>query len=151
MSYYGAIVFWIVVAAVMAIVEGVTMGLVSVWFIIGAAAALIAAFFAVPFPLQVLIFVVVSLISLLLIRPLTKKYISSKAESTNSDRIIGQEALVVKDITELEPGQVKVLGQIWTAKSKSGEPLCEGEVVEVAAIEGVKAVVQKTALSNSIS
>ena len=66
---------------------------------------------------------------------------TKKGESTNADRIINQKALVVKDIRKYELGEVKVLGNRWTAISD--EEFSIGEEVIVDKIEGVKVWVRK--------
>ena len=64
-----------------------------------------------------------------------------KIQPTNADRIIGKEGIVIKAIDpEAAKGQIKVEGQIWSAKCAS--PVEEGKRVKVLALEGVKAVIE---------
>ncbi len=132
-------IFWLAAMIVFGVVEAATVGLVSIWFAVGALAALIAAALGGPVILQVVIFVAGSLITLLIIRPLAAKYINGRRVPTNADRVIGQEAVVTEAIDNLNArGQVKVAGAPWTARSQDDSPIPAGTTVRVLRIEGVK-------------
>ena len=127
-----------------AVLEGLTVQLVSVWFAIGGLAACITSLFTDSIPIQAVVFVVVTAIALVVTRPLVKKLRKKKAEPTNADRYLGKTAVVVERIdNENATGLVKVDNQKWTARSVDGSPIEEGLTVTVAAIEGVKLMVQK--------
>lgn len=144
MSQTGMYCIWAVAIVVFAVLEGVTVQLVSVWFVIGAIAALIAALCGAGFITQIIFFAAVSLAALILTRPLVKKYIKPKIQSTNADRCIGAEAIVTVRIDNLAAtGQVKVKGTHWSARSETGETIEVGEIVKVNKIEGVKVIVSK--------
>jgi len=133
---------WLVLLIIFAGVEGITAGLVSIWFCAGSLAALLAALLKVSVGWQVAIFCGVSLVAMALIRPMAKKLMKVKITKTNADRILEQQALVVETINNLTAsGQVKVGGILWTARSKDGSVIPEGAMVQVKAIEGVKAIV----------
>ena len=87
-------IVWLVLLVVFAIAEAATVGLTSVWFALGSLGALICALAGGSIWLQVGIFIVLSLVCLLALRPLAKKYLNSRVEATNADRVIGQEARV---------------------------------------------------------
>lgn len=132
-------IFWLAAMIVFGVVEAATVGLVSIWFAVGALAALIAAALGGSVILQVVIFVAGSLITLLIIRPLAAKYINGRRVPTNADRVIGQEAVVTEAIDNLNArGQVKVAGAPWTARSQDDSPIPAGTTVRVLRIEGVK-------------
>ena len=132
-------IFWLAAMIVFGVVEAATVGLVSIWFAVGALAALAAAALGGPVILQVVIFVAGSLITLLIIRPLAAKYINGRRVPTNADRVIGQEAVVTEAIDNLNAkGQVKVAGAPWTARSQDDSPIPAGTTVKVLRIEGVK-------------
>ena len=138
----GMSLFWLVALIVFGVVEGITVGLTSVWFALGSLAALIAALLGAPLPVQIALFLVVSFLTLLLLRPLTKKYFNKDLTPTNADRIIGTEAVVIEAIDNLNAhGRVSVAGMPWTARSESGEAIPEGATVRVERIEGVKVFV----------
>ena len=141
----GYTIFWLIFAIAMAVLEGVTVQLVSIWFTIGGVAACITSAFTDNIIIQVAVFVVVTAVALAVTRPLVKKLKDKRAEPTNADRYIGKHATVVKAIdNDNAEGMVKVDNQKWTARSENGEPIAEGESVTVAAIEGVKLIVRKS-------
>ena len=84
-------IIWGAAAVLFIAVEAATVGLASIWFAIGSVCALIAAMLGAPLWLQIIWFVLISGLTLVLTRPLAKKYINSKSEATNADRIIGSE------------------------------------------------------------
>ena len=137
-------VYWLIASAVFLLVEIMTLGLTSIWFAGGAVVAAITALFGVPFWVQMLIFIVVTCLLFALPRPVAKRYLNSKVQKTNTDALIGQTALVTQDIDNLNAkGQVKVEGQIWTARSISDDvQLHEGQKVMIESISGVKVIVK---------
>ena len=134
--------FWIVAAVVFGVVESMTVQLVSIWLCLASVVSAVVGYLSNSLWATVVVFVVVSLALLVVTRPLVKKKISTKIQPTNADRIIGREAVVTEKINPVENvGQIKIDGQVWSAKSS--EPISEGETVRIEAIEGVKAVVTK--------
>ena len=134
---------WGGVAVVTLVAEIATTALVSIWFTIGAVGALIAAAAGVSPLTQLLIFLLLSIVSLLLIRPLTRRLVGIRVIPTNTDRLLGMEAKVTEGIdNDNAAGAVYVDGKTWTARSANGNPIPTGELVEVAAIEGVKLIVR---------
>lgn len=141
---------WIVVLVVMAIFEGVTAQLVSVWFVAGALAAGVASFFLPSFTLQLFIFIGVSLALLIVTRPFVKRIKeSAQYVPTNADRYIGKTAEVLEDIDNVKGrGQVKVGGSVWSAKmspNSTASAIPKGSEVIVKEIVGVKLVVEPKA------
>lgn len=137
------VVIWSVAAVIFLIIEGVTAGLASIWFALGALAALISALFGAPLWLQVIWFIVISGVTLWLTRPLAKKYVNSKSQPTNADRIIGTEGYVTEKIDNIAAtGTVSIGGKLWTARSLTGEPIGVGALVLARNIEGVKVIVE---------
>lgn len=135
--------FWLALIVVAVIVEAVTAQLVSIWFAVGGITGLIAYVCGAPLWVQFVLFILVSILVLLITRPVVKKLIYFKKENTNADRYIGKRAAVIIEINnELGTGQVKVLGSIWTAKSADGSTIPVGANVCVKAIEGVKLIVE---------
>lgn len=137
------IVLWGVLFVIFAIAEALTVQVVSVWFAIGSIAALITSFFSDSLLVQLIVFIVVSIITLLITRPFVKKFTNGKIQSTNADRCIGKSAIVIKEIdNDNAVGQVKVGGNVWSAQSENGEKIAENEKVTVIKIEGVKLIVK---------
>ena len=139
----GTIAFWVVALVVFLIVEAVTAGLVSIWFVFGSLVALICAALGAAVWLQIFWFVIVSVATLVLTRPLVKRYVDSRSVATNADRSIGRAAVVTERIDNLAAtGAVKLDGVVWTARSTDDAVAIEtGERVTVRAIEGVKLIV----------
>ena len=138
-------VVWLIAMAVFLIVEGIVPGLVSIWFAVGALAALIAAMVGAPLWLQLVWFVLVSIAALALTRPLARKYVNGRVTPTNADRILGRECVVRETIDNLRgTGAVAVDGKVWTARMlKENETAREGETVIARRIDGVKLIVEK--------
>ena len=114
---------WLVLLIVFAGVEGITAGLVSVWFCAGSLVALIATWLGAGLPVQIALFVIVSLVAMALVRPLARKWVQPKLVKTNADRILEQEAVALEDIDNLRgTGQVKVGGSVWTVRQGRGDP-----------------------------
>ena len=135
---------WLVAMIVLLIIEGIVPGLVSIWFAIGAFAAMISAILGAPLWLQVLWFFAVSILTLCLTRPFAKKYVNSRATPTNADMLIGKECVVTKEIDNvLGTGAVTVGGKVWTARTEEPDGKAEtGKVMTVVRIDGVKLIVK---------
>lgn len=138
-------IFWLVAVIALGVVEAVTVGLVSVWFALGALAALISSLFGGPLWLQIVLFIVVSALALIITRPLVKKYFNKESHKpTNADMVIGKEAQVTETIDNLQgTGAARCMGKEWTARSENGETILSGETVTAVKIEGVKLIVRK--------
>ena len=138
-------IFWIVIMVVFIVVELNTINLTTIWFALGAvAAALVSLHLPNEYLVQIAAFVIVTGISVILTRPFARK-ITGKSIRTNANRVIGEEAVVVEKIGGASNiGQVKILGQVWTAKAKDSDSIFEvGETVIVDEIQGVKLIVSK--------
>ncbi len=138
-----ATITWAVLIVVFTIIEALTLGLTSIWFAVGSLAALITASLGFGLPVQIIVFVIVAVILLVYTRPIAKKVLKVGHNKTNIDALIGQYGYVVKSIESKSVGQVKLGGQIWTAKGPGQETFEVDEKVEVLAIEGVKLIVRK--------
>ncbi|KNY25585.1 NfeD family protein [Pseudobacteroides cellulosolvens] len=137
-------VWWLILAVVLGIIEASSFNLITIWFSIGAVAAMISSLFGVPFIYQVVIFIMMSALLLYFTKPLIKKFLNVRKEKTNADRIIGEKGIVVEKIDPVNgTGQVKIGGQIWTARSTNDEVIDLNELVEIQEILGVKVFVKK--------
>lgn len=138
--------FWIIAMVVFLVIEAVTVGIVSVWFAIGALFAMVTAMLGANLWVQITVFLVVSAIALYFTRPLVKKFVNNKVEPTNADMLIGKECRVVETIDNLSgTGAVYVDGKTWTARTVDEEMIPEGQLVKAERIEGVKLIVSKIA------
>jgi len=137
-------IFWLIAVIALGVAEAVTVGLVTVWFAIGALAALISSLFGGPLWLQILLFIVVTAVTLVTTRPIVKKYFGKNShKATNADMVIGKEAHVTEAIDNLKgTGAVRCMGKEWSARSENGESRAEGEIVLAVKIEGVKLIVK---------
>lgn len=135
--------FWLGLLVLFLVLEAISVQLVSIWFAAGAAVSLIASAAGASQAVQWVLFALVSGICLLAARPSLKRYSkNTKVQPTNSDRVIGAEAVVVQTIDNDDAtGQVKALGSVWTARSADGSTISEGKKVKVEGIEGVKLLV----------
>ena len=143
MGQYMPIV-WIGFVIFMLLCEGFTTQLVSIWFAVGALCAAVSSLITSFVLVQVIVFIVVTCGTLIATKPLVDKYKKGhKDVKTNSDRLIGQTGVMLTDIDTLEAvGQVKVSGEVWTAKLKNPTPVKKDDKVKILAIEGVKMIVE---------
>jgi len=135
---------WLGIFVVTVIVEAVTQDLVSIWFSLGSMAALCVSF-GVPFWVEIIVFFVVSTITLIFTRPLVKKLMDRQIRKTNTDDFIGKRVKVVKNIDKFDGGEVKINGIIYTAilLEEENETIPEDAVVEIITLKGNKVVVKK--------
>lgn len=137
--------FWLGAIVFFGVVEGVTAGLVSIWFVLGAAAALIAALLNAALAVQFAVFLIVSALALVATRPLVKKLRAGKPVPTNLDRVIGAAGRVTETVdNSIASGAVYVDGKTWTARSADGSVLPKGQMVRIVKMEGVKLFVEKS-------
>lgn len=135
---------WLAGVILFAVIEWISSTTAeTLWFSIGAFAAMLVALFTDSLTAQVVVFLIVSLISVLLVRPLVKKHINPHTTPTNADRLIGSTATVVQPVDNAKAvGQVQIQGQVWTARSEDDSALEQGTLVTVVRLEGVKAIVR---------
>ena len=96
-------IIWIAAMVIFGVVEAVTVGLASIWFVVGSVAGLIAAICGGPVWLQIALFFVVSIVCLAATRPLVKKLLHKDVTATNADRVLGQTARVTESIDNAVP------------------------------------------------
>ena len=139
------IILWLIVLILAIVIEVISLGLTSIWFAGGAIIALIAALFNANLGIQIALFVLSSVLLLYFTRPIAVKYFNKDRIKTNAESLIGRQAIVISEISNLQGiGQVTVGGQEWTARSEDDhKEIPVGAVVEVVAIDGVKAIVKE--------
>ena len=139
----GMLILWIGVIIGTIAIEAATMGLTTIWFTGGAFVAMLIELLHGGIYLQIIGFLIVSLILLFYTRPIAVKYFNKEREKTNLDSVIGKSAVVTATIHNLqESGQVIVDGKEWTARSNDAEKVFEkGEIVRIVSISGVKLMV----------
>lgn len=137
-------IVWAAAIIVFGFLEGITAQLVSIWFVLGAIGALIAALLGAGISLQIIIFVAITILTLIATRPIIKKHINGKAQKLNADRCIGMDAVVTEEINNLlGSGAVKADGKEWSARSSEQEIIKQGAVVKIEKIDGVKLIVNQ--------
>ena len=139
-------ILWLIIAVIMLVIEIVTTGLATLWFAIGAVVAMIMDLCGAPVASQIIAMAAISavcfVVCMIWVKPKLESLRKKNVQKTNADRLIGREGVVIVPFNSTEgKGQVKVDGQIWSAKS--GEDYTEGTKVTVKAIEGVKLVVER--------
>lgn len=138
-------IIWLSLFVIALIIEAIGTDLVSIWFAVGSVLALLISFIPnVPFWVEIIIFLVVSVACLLLVRPLARKYLRGQIVKSNADSLIGKKGMLLEKIDTLHRGTVQ-LGDIkWTAVGmEDNTKITEGKVVEIVAISGNKLIVRE--------
>lgn len=137
------ILIWLILLVAFTVVELATTQLVSIWFAGGSLVALILNFSGFQIVTQVIVFFIVSVVLLLITYPLYHKYIKKDIVHLNANSLIGENGVVIVEINNMDAvGQVKIKGQVWSAKSLNGEIIKENKEVTVEKIEGVHLIVK---------
>ena len=134
---------WLILLVVLVAGEAITVGLTFIWFAVGAMGGLLVAVLGGAVWLQIVVFLLLSALTLILVRPAAAKLLTPGILPTNADRVLSQIALVTEEIDNIaETGQVKLFGQTWTARSEKGEVIPAQSRVRILRIEGVKVFVK---------
>lgn len=137
------LIIWIALTVVFIIIEAATVQLTTVWFAIGAAVALVLDLCGLPLWVQIVVFVLVSVLALILSRPLLRRLRKKGATPTNADRNIGREGIVTERIDELAgTGRITISGISWAARSSDGSVIEKDSVVIAERIEGARMFVR---------
>lgn len=138
------VTFWIIATIVLIVIEALTMGLTTIWFAFGTAVAIFVALIGGSLPIQIVSFVVVSMVMLVFTRKIVVDKLRTGKEKTNIDTIIGKIGVVKREIKSYEPGTVYVWGQEWSAISQNpGEEISIGKEVKILRVDGVKLIVEE--------
>ena len=127
---------WLTIVVLLTIVEAMTVNLTTIWFVVSGLVAIGLSFVTDIFLIQFGVFVCLGIVLLIVTKPFVKKFLESRDAKTNFDRIIGMNGIVVKDISDVNNGEVKVDGKIWTAYSD--DSLKVNDKVKVLEISGSK-------------
>ena len=146
-------VFWLIAAGVFFIIEMATIGFLVFWLGIGALLAMVTSFITDSILIQALVFIITSTLLLIFTRPLVDKFIKVPKEvKTNAYSIIGKKGIVISKINNIEgTGQIKIDGDVWSAKSATDEDIPENTEIEIVEIDGVKAVVKEIKNNSTVS
>lgn len=136
-------IVWTILIIAFIVIEGLTLGLTSIWFAAGSLVALVLSLFDAPLYIQIVAFLGTTTVLLIYTRPIAKDFLKIGETKTNADGLIGEIGQVIIDIDQFKTGQVKVKGQIWTAIDIENKGIKEDSSVEIMEIEGVKLIVRK--------
>lgn len=144
-SLWQPVIVWLLILVVFVIIELISMGLTTIWFAGGALVAALTSLVGLPLWVQIVIFLVVSLLLLFFTRPIAVKYFNKDRVKTNVESLVGRQAIVVSEIDNLKGiGRVTVGGQEWTARTREDRPgLPVGAVADIVGIHGVKLIVEE--------
>lgn len=136
---------WLAAVIIFVVAEMITTSLTTIWFAGGAFVAFIMSLFKAPLWAEILVFLVVSMLLLIVTRPLLTKVFKTGETKTNIDSLIGMKAKVIVEINNCqEVGYAILNGQEWTARSVDDDDIIrEDEMVEVVGISGVKLIVRR--------
>lgn len=136
---------WLILMVILIAIEVATFGLTTIWFAFGALVAFIASLFGASITLQVVLFLIVSIVLLLLTRPMAVRFLDKGLVKTNADSLLGKHAIVEEDISNIqETGLVKVNGLEWMARTKEEQDVIKkGSIVSIVCIEGAKLIVKE--------
>lgn len=134
---------WLGVALVAGIVEIASFGLITMWFVIGALAAFAANLLGADLIVQLVVFLVVSVVCLVVLRPVVLKY--RRSPEAEEPDVVGGTALVVEAIDNAHhAGRVETSNRMtWAAKSADGAPIPAGETVAIVGRESIVLVVER--------
>ncbi len=134
---------WLGLMVIFIMFEAATTALLTIWFAVGSLAAAITSFITDNVFIQAVVFLVVSIITMLILRPIIGN-IKKKSVPTNADTVIGKLAVVTEDINNIQnTGALYIDGKVWTARSETGEIIPKDTPVTIIRIEGVKVIVKK--------
>jgi membrane protein implicated in regulation of membrane protease activity len=136
-------VIWAIIAVLLALGELATPGLFFLGLVaVAAVPAALVDLFGGPAWLQVLVFIVSSLATVGILRPIARAHLHMPALSrTGTAALVGARALVLERV-DLNGGRVRIGGEEWSARAYMDDQVIEaGTRVEVAKIEGATALV----------
>lgn len=138
------LLIWMGLVILLLLIEVATQGLTTIWFAGGALVAAVAAGLHAPFWIQFALFSVVSIVVMLLVRPMAKRMTRRSLTPTNADELIGKTARVCETIDEAAgTGQIRVRDLEWSARSLDGSVIEKDTDVVIREIRGVKLMVEK--------
>ena len=136
-------ILWLIAAGIFFVIEIATVGFLIFWLGIGALFAMITSFITDNIIVQTVVFVITSSVLIPLTKPLVDKFWNKKPIPTNSYSLINKYGIVTKKINTIQGvGQVKVNGEIWSAKTENDIEIEEGTEIKIIKIDGVKLVVE---------
>lgn len=136
---------WTIVVMLCLIIELGSGDFFVTCFAIGAIGALVSSFLGIPLWMQILIFSLCSVLSILFIRPPLLRWLHAKGEHrlSNAEALVGRTATVVEPIAPDGSGYVKIDGDVWKAVTCDAEHIERGEKVRVVKMNSIIVTVQR--------
>ena len=131
---------WLIIAIVLVIIELLTAGFGVVCFAIGAGFSALAAGLGLSLTWQIIIFVVVSLLTFIFLRPIALRFLNRKSNDvkTNADALVGRKGIVSERIDAVQhTGRVAVDGDDWKAVTTDGSVIEKGTEVEIIKLDSI--------------
>ena len=137
-------VVWMLAAGVFAVGEIFTMGFFLAPIAIAAVMAAAAALLGAGLALQMVVFILISIASLAVLRPVARGHLRTPAQiRTGTAALVGRQATVLERV-DAQGGSIKLAGEVWSARSFDEDLAFEpGQRVEVLKIEGATALVHE--------
>lgn len=132
---------WLIFFIILVIIELITVNLVTIWFAFGALVTSLVSLYTTDTVILLAVFTLVSLLLLLITKPVVKKLKVKKVVATNLDQVIGKTGVVTEPIAKDKVGEVKVLGKRWSAYSD--REISKDKKVKILSISGVKLKVEE--------
>lgn len=142
MEYY----YWLIAAIVLVILEIMTAGFGVICFAIGAAFAALVSGLGGTLTWQVVVFVVVSMLAFIFLRPVVIRFLEKKSKNvkTNADALVGRKGVVSECIdAEQHTGRVAIDGDDWKAVSEDGSVIEKGADVEIVKLDSIIVTVKQ--------
>lgn len=135
-------IFWLLCAIGFVVLEAMTWNLVSIWFAVGSAAALLSCLVTGSFRVQAVVFIAVSTLCLLALKPLCSR-LRKPPTATNGDRALGREAVALTSVSAEATGRVRLDGVDWNARCATpGDTLDPGALCRVTEIHSTLLIVE---------
>ncbi len=135
---------WLILTVAFAVIEALTLSLTTIWFALGAFAMIFLSFMPIPFPVQIILFALISSVLLVFTRPIALKKLNTKKLAANADSLIGTQAVVLDAVGEQQKGSVKIKGIVWNAESEDGQAIESGIKCTIIEIKGNTLVLRRT-------
>lgn len=140
-------IYWIIVLAILILIEIITLGVTTIWFAGGALVAFIVSLYTHNLLLEIVLFLLVSFALLYFTRPIIMRYFQPKIDNIDNPEVIGKDATVICTVDNMKTtGQVEVGGQEWSARSLEGNIIEKGTRVKIQGISGTKLIVTRSQL-----
>lgn len=134
---------WASVFIATLIIELNTADLTTIWFCVSSLITLVVSVFMVEYYIQIVVFIVSTLVLLIATRPLTKRMMNQEIIHTNADKVVNMIGVVTTLIPVNGIGEILVNNTLWRAVTLDSVDIQEGEQVTVNSISGNKVVVSK--------